>query len=265
LKPLYEIHKDASSWIFLTLTGPGGFYLSFALIVLICHQLWSVWYRRSGPEYRNYVREIEKWLKKIYPLYRSNSIRSKLLVFFKVVCWRFTDSSVTCSWYVLVNTRSGLTLWLRAQIIILQCPVIFLILSNEKKWWVDRSKSVVLQVFECPLRKEMFVLIILSLGKHCWQSVKHKQTCNYRPTYHVAVCLCSTLTMNLYTCTKAKTLHHNEIRSSDLFQNSVNHHHHHHHHLAPQHFVGFRLLNQVSPSSSVLSCFLLVFNVHLFF
>ena len=125
-----------------------------------------------------------------------------------------------------------------------------------------RLKPVVLQVFEWPLRKEMCVLIILSLGEHCWQSVKHKQTCNYKPTYHVAICLCSTLTMNLYTCTKAKTLHHNEIRSSDLFQNSDNHHHHHH--LALQPFVGFRLLNQVSQSSSVRSCFLPVFNFQIF-
>ena len=32
-----------------------------------------------------------------------------------------------------------------------------------------------------------------------------------------------------------------------------------HHHLALQPFVGFRLLSQASPSSSILSCFLLVF------
>jgi hypothetical protein len=35
--------------------------------------------------------------------------------------------------------------------------------------------------------------------------------------------------------------------------------HHHHQHLALQPFVGFRLLSQVSPSSSVLSCFFPVF------
>jgi hypothetical protein len=39
----------------------------------------------------------------------------------------------------------------------------------------------------------------------------------------------------------------------------ITHHLHHHHHLALQPFVGFRLLRQVSPSSSVLSCFLPVF------
>jgi hypothetical protein len=37
------------------------------------------------------------------------------------------------------------------------------------------------------------------------------------------------------------------------------HHHHNHHHLALQLFVGFRLLSQVSPGSSILSCFLRVF------
>jgi len=36
-------------------------------------------------------------------------------------------------------------------------------------------------------------------------------------------------------------------------------HFHHYHHLALQPFVGFRLLSQASPSSSVLSCFLPVF------
>jgi len=40
---------------------------------------------------------------------------------------------------------------------------------------------------------------------------------------------------------------------------------HHHHHLALQPFVGFRLLSQVSPSSSVLSCLLPVFYFQLFF
>ena len=39
---------------------------------------------------------------------------------------------------------------------------------------------------------------------------------------------------------------------------------HYHHHLALQPFVGFRLLSQVSPSSSVLSYFLPVFNFHFF-
>ena len=38
----------------------------------------------------------------------------------------------------------------------------------------------------------------------------------------------------------------------------------HHHHLALQHFVGFRLLSQVSPSSSLLSCLLPVFDFQLF-
>jgi hypothetical protein len=36
------------------------------------------------------------------------------------------------------------------------------------------------------------------------------------------------------------------------------------HHLALQPFVGFRLLSQVSPSSSILSCLLPVFDFHLF-
>ena len=38
------------------------------------------------------------------------------------------------------------------------------------------------------------------------------------------------------------------------------HHHHHHHRLALQPLVGFRLLSQVSPSSSILICPLPVFN-----
>ena len=41
--------------------------------------------------------------------------------------------------------------------------------------------------------------------------------------------------------------------------------HHHHHHLALQPFVGFRLLSQVSPSSSILSCLLPVFYFQLYF
>jgi len=41
-------------------------------------------------------------------------------------------------------------------------------------------------------------------------------------------------------------------------------HHHHHHHLALQPFVGFLLLSQVSPSSSILSSLLPVFNFQLF-
>jgi len=45
----------------------------------------------------------------------------------------------------------------------------------------------------------------------------------------------------------------------DKFKYNIHHHHHHHHHLALQPFVGFRLLSQASPSSSVLSCFLPVF------
>jgi hypothetical protein len=40
--------------------------------------------------------------------------------------------------------------------------------------------------------------------------------------------------------------------------------HYHHHHLALQPFVGFHLLSQVSPSFSVLSCFLPVFYFQLF-
>src|SRR5215469_7571509 len=40
--------------------------------------------------------------------------------------------------------------------------------------------------------------------------------------------------------------------------------HHHHHHLALQPFVGFCLLSQVSPSSSVLSYFLPVFTFSFF-
>jgi hypothetical protein len=42
------------------------------------------------------------------------------------------------------------------------------------------------------------------------------------------------------------------------------HHHYHHHHLALQPFVDFRLLSQVSPSSSILSCLLPVFDFQLF-
>jgi hypothetical protein len=38
---------------------------------------------------------------------------------------------------------------------------------------------------------------------------------------------------------------------------------HHLHHLALQPFVGFRLLSQVSPSSSILSCLLPVFDFQL--
>jgi len=41
-------------------------------------------------------------------------------------------------------------------------------------------------------------------------------------------------------------------------------HHHHHHHLALQPSVDFRLLSQVSPSSSILSCLLPVFDFQLF-
>ena len=47
----------------------------------------------------------------------------------------------------------------------------------------------------------------------------------------------------------------------------IHYHHHHHHrryHLALQPFVGFRLLSQVSPSSSILSCHLPVFYFQLF-
>jgi len=39
----------------------------------------------------------------------------------------------------------------------------------------------------------------------------------------------------------------------------ISSHHHHHRHFELQPFVGFRLLIQVSPSSSVLSCFFPVF------
>jgi len=46
--------------------------------------------------------------------------------------------------------------------------------------------------------------------------------------------------------------------TSDVFANdSLTHElRHHHHHLALQPFVGFGLLSQVSPSFSILSCFL---------
>lgn len=37
-----------------------------------------------------------------------------------------------------------------------------------------------------------------------------------------------------------------------------------HHHVALQTFVGFRLLSEVSPSSSILTCFLPVFDFQLF-
>ena len=42
------------------------------------------------------------------------------------------------------------------------------------------------------------------------------------------------------------------------------HHQHHHHHLALQPSVGFHLLSQVSPSSSILSYLLPVFDFQLF-
>ena len=38
----------------------------------------------------------------------------------------------------------------------------------------------------------------------------------------------------------------------------------HHHHLALQPFVGFRLLSQVSPNSSILSCLFPIFDFQLF-
>jgi len=41
--------------------------------------------------------------------------------------------------------------------------------------------------------------------------------------------------------------------------NIISYHHHYHHHLSLQSFVGFRLFSQVSPNSSILSCFLPVF------
>jgi hypothetical protein len=44
----------------LTLTGPGGFYLAVALLVVICQKLRSVRWRRSDPVYRNFAREIGK-------------------------------------------------------------------------------------------------------------------------------------------------------------------------------------------------------------
>jgi hypothetical protein len=44
-----------------------------------------------------------------------------------------------------------------------------------------------------------------------------------------------------------------------VFRRHRHHHHHNHHHLALQHFMGFRLLSQVSPSSSIFSYFLPVF------
>jgi hypothetical protein len=44
----------------LTLTGPGGFYLAVEWLVVICHQLRIVRWRRSDPEYRNFAREIGK-------------------------------------------------------------------------------------------------------------------------------------------------------------------------------------------------------------
>jgi len=61
------------------------------------------------------------------------------------------------------------------------------------------------------------------------------------------------------------------VFSYDMVQNARSelllhhHHHHHHHHLALQPFVGFRHLSQVSPSFSVLSYFLSVFNFQLFY
>jgi hypothetical protein len=48
------------------------------LLAVICNQ--SVQWRRSHPEFRSFAREIGEWLKKIYALYRCNSIRSKSLL-----------------------------------------------------------------------------------------------------------------------------------------------------------------------------------------
>jgi len=56
----------------------------------------------------------------------------------------------------------------------------------------------------------------------------------------------------------------NLAESRDTWWSVVNHHHHHHHHLALQPFMGFRLFSQVSPSSSILSCLLPVFDFQLF-
>jgi hypothetical protein len=52
----------------------------------------------------------------------------------------------------------------------------------------------------------------------------------------------------------------NLAENRDIWWSVVIHHHHHHHHLALQPFMCSHLLSQVSPSSSILSCLLPVFN-----
>jgi len=74
--------------------------------------------------------------------------------------------------------------------------------------------------------------------------------------------------INTITATNIQTLQSATSKYSTVLEcYSVStgiHHHHHHHHLALQPIVSFRLLSQVSPSSSILSCLLPVFNFQLF-
>ena len=52
--------------------------------------------------------------------------------------------------------------------------------------------------------------------------------------------------------------------TEDVFESRHSSSDHHHHYLSLQPFVGFRLLSQVSPSSSILSCLLLVLTFSFF-
>ena len=72
---------------------------------------------------------------------------------------------------------------------------------------------------------------------------------------------CRPITCHHLSCV-AFRYHFDCILQSDMQLN--NNHRHHRHHLSLQPFVGFRLLSQVCPSSSVHSCFLSVFNFQLF-
>jgi len=79
------------------------------------------------------------------------------------------------------------------------------------------------------------------------------------------------------TCCGVGLFYH-EYRGSNLFRNvrtvfqstrrhcniCSHYHYHHHHHLSLQPFVDFCLLSQVSPSSSVFSCLLPIFDFQIF-
>ena len=72
--------------------------------------------------------------------------------------------------------------------------------------------------------------------------------------------LCSTELICLFACLcQSVSVKFNKMKPALQETMQRYHHHHHHHHLELQPFVGFHLLSQVSPHSSILSSLLLVF------